>query len=455
MNMDTEEFANYAEELRNKMNQAIGDTVNVCACYANNFFLFTRNRKLPLEVLIKLLLTMTGGTLARELYDAGIDAALSSFVERRKQIGYQCFRDVMERFNGLCNDPKTLKGYRLWAVDGSTIPCPRNPNSANYFTSEANPKGWNNTHANLVLDILNQTFVDCYMGGDKYSSRTAHDEQGALYSLIYQRKYHQPTIVVLDRGYEAHNTIAHLQSNQNLYFVLRVKQDKGALRPVRELPMEEEIDRDLSWTITTRQTNEAKEKGWIFLQTGSKKGKTNSPGTRITRWDFVGPMFPDAYPMQCRAVRFMLDSGQYETLLTNLPRDEFSIADLKAIYHMRWKIETNIRFLKYCVGLLNLHSRTDELILQELYAHLTMFNFCNRICREIEIPQKSGNKYEYKIDMSMAIYICKKFFRDQNFSGEKLIRDISRYVQPIRPNRADERNLKTKSFAGFPYRIPS
>lgn len=122
---------------------------------------------------------------------------------------------------------------------------------------------------------------------------------------------------------------------------------------------------------------------------------------------------------------------------------------------MRWKIETNIRFLKYCVGLLNLHSRTDELILQEIYAHLTMFNFCNRVCREIEISQKPGNRYERKIDMAMAIYLCKRFFRDPDFSGEKLIRDIKRYTQPIRPNRADERNLKVKSFPGFPYRIPS
>lgn len=84
-----------------------------------------------------------------------------------------------------------------------------------------------------------------------------------------------------------------------------------------------------------------------------------------------------------------------------------------------------------------------------------MFNFCQRICREIEIPQKPGNKYEYKIDMTMAIYLCKKFFREPEFTGEKLIQDIKRYVQPVRPGRADERNLKVKSFSGFPYRIPS
>lgn len=257
---------------------------------------------------------------------------------------------------------------------------------------------------------------------------------------------------MLDRGYESCSSIFHLSSINNLFYVLRVKND--GLRPVRELPLEEELDcDDLRWTVTRRQTNEAKLKNWIYLSTGSIKGKTNSPNTRITRFDF--PPNQDTVPMQCRAVRFMLTSGQYETLLTNLPREEFSISDLKELYAMRWKIEVNVRFWKYAVGALALHSRTDKLILQELYAHLTMFNFCQRICREIEIPPKPGNKYKYEIDRTMAIYLCKKFFRDPNFSGEKLIQDIKRYTQPVRPNRADERNLKVKTFPGFPYRIPS
>ena len=263
---------NHADDLRCKLNQAIERAVLLRGSYIDDIRHFSRDRKLPLDALICFLLTMTGGTLTRELYDAGIEMAASSFVDRRKRVDNSCFWNLMKHFNDLCEDPATLKGYRLWAIDGSTIPCPRNPDSSNHFKSETNPKGWNNTHANLIFDILNHTFVDCYMGKDEISSRIAHDEQGALRALIYRRKYREPTIVALDRGYESYNTIAHLQNNPNLYFVLRVKQDKAALRPVRELPMEE-LDRDLEWTITTRQTNEAKEKRWIFLQTGSKKGR--------------------------------------------------------------------------------------------------------------------------------------------------------------------------------------
>lgn len=440
---------NHADELRTKLNQAISETTNFPGFFTDDIRNFSRNRKLSQNLLIGLLLTMTGGPINRELYDAGVIIAESSFVERRKKLTSSCFQKIMKQFNELCNDPSTIKGYRLWAIDGSTVPLPRNPKSNNHYKSETNQKGWNNIHANLLLDILNRVFIDCNVGaGD---SRKSHDEQGSLYSLIYRRKIYQPTIVALDRGYEGYNTLAHLLHIPNLYFVLRVKQDKAALRPVRDLPMEG-LDRDLEWTITTRQTNKAKANGWIFLQTGSKKGKSNSPNTRITRWDFS---HIDPYPQKCRAVRFKLNTGEFETLLTNLPREEFSLSELKEIYAKRWQIETNIRFWKYAVGALALHSRTDELILQELYAHLIMFNFCQRICREIEIPQKPGNKYRYEVDKTMAIYLAKRFFREPDFTGEKLVSDIKRYTQPVRPNRADERNLKVKTFSGFPYRIPS
>ena len=50
------------------------------------------------------------------------------------------------------------------------------------------------------------------------------DEQGKLLALIYRRKFTEPTILVMDRGYESYNTIAHCCNIPNFFFVLRVKQ---------------------------------------------------------------------------------------------------------------------------------------------------------------------------------------------------------------------------------------
>lgn len=81
-----------------------------------------------------------------------------------------------------------------------------------------------------------------------------------------------------------------------------------------------------------------------------------------------------------------------------------------------------------------------------------MQNFVSRIVSQV-VLQKKDTKYEYAVNFKMATTLCKQFFADPSGDGEKLMRKIAKYTEPIRPDRAEERNLKTKSFPGFCYRI--
>jgi IS4 transposase len=156
--------------------------------------------------------------------------------------------------------------------------------------------------------------------------------------------------------------------------------------------------------------------------------------------------------MKFRVVRFKLDTGEYETLATSLPRS-VTPEDIKELYHSRWGIETAFRELKYGLGLVNLHGKKDEFVKQEIFSAMIMSNFCSRIANEVVIQQKRQNIHEYQVDMKMAVYLCRQFYRIENASEKKLLKDISRYVEPIRPGRRDQRNLKAKSFVGFTYRV--
>lgn len=156
--------------------------------------------------------------------------------------------------------------------------------------------------------------------------------------------------------------------------------------------------------------------------------------------------------MNLRIVRFLLDNGEFETVATSLPRS-FTLEDIKSLYHMRWGQELAFRDLKYTLGLVNLHGRSDAFAEQEIYAHLTAFNFTSRICREVVIRQPKGGVYAYKVNFKMAVALCKEFIRTPGADPEKLIEDIARYTVPIRPGRADERNLRIKGFPGFVYRV--
>ena len=131
----------------------------------------------------------------------------------------------------------------------------------------------------------------------------------------------------------------------------------------------------------------------------------------------------------------------------------FTFADIRELYHLRWGIETSFRDLKYTLGLVNLHGKSDAFAEQEIYASLTAFNFASRVCKEVVVRQPKNGVYAYKVNFKMAVMLCKEFLRTPRAGGEKLLEEIARHTVPIRPDRQDERNLKVKGCAGFVYRV--
>lgn len=425
-------------EIKACLEAAISDVLSARGEYIADLSAFSRNSVFGASRLIHFMLGMDGGSIARELHKAKIEVTPSAFVQNRRKIAAAAFRDIMRNFNSYCQDEKNFRGYRLLAVDGTNINLPYNPAADSFVKVPTNPKGgYNALHANCCFDLLNYTYYDNEMGAD---------EQGALIKMLYRNRFTDKTLIIGDRGYESYNVIAHLYNVPNVDFLIRVKQDRSAMREIGKLPMME-LDKHVGFVLTRTQTNEDKAQNRIYLPTGSRKGKINSPKTRITRFDFPTPCM-----MAVRVVRFMLDTGEYETLITSLDRS-FGIAELKALYHLRWSEEISFRFLKYGICLENLHGKSDMFAEQEFYSALTMYNFCNRISREVVIRKKESNIYEYRVNLTMAIQLCKEFFRTPNADGEKLMRDIARYTEPVRPGRRDERNMKAKSFVGFTYRV--
>lgn len=407
---------------------------------------FTRNRKLPMEDVINQILSMTGGSLKKELYDfskiKGKSLTPSAFVQQRSKISSAAFKDVFYQFNASCKDNKTYHGYRMLAVDGSDINCPRNQESEYFLVTNQIPKGYNQIHLNALYDICNRTYIDI-----EFQPKKHIDERKALIEMLKRNNYNEKALVIADRGYESFNVFAHFINTPNVDFLCRAKHGQGAIKEISKLPMQE-IDTDVTVEVSTTQTNEDKLRGRRFIQTGSKKGKVYSPKTVISQWDFSSP-----YTLHFRVVRFLLDSGEYETLVTSLDREAFSLEQLKELYHMRWDIETSFRDLKYSIGLTHLHSKKDDLIRQEIYAAVIMYNYCSRVSSSLAMQKRQKCKYAYKVNFAMAIHICKTFYRSVKKDFESLICDISHYVEPVRPGRKDARNLRAKRFEGFIYRV--
>ena len=103
----------------------------------------------------------------------------------------------------------------------------------------------------------------------------------------------------------------------------------------------------------------------------------------------------------------------------------------------------------------NLHGKSDCFAEQEMYAAMTMFNFTSRIAREAVIRQPERGIHAYRVNFKMAAALCREYFRTEDADYEKLLAEIGRHTVPIRPDRQNKRDLKSKGFVGFSYRVSS
>lgn len=434
---------NYSRKIDRALNKAIQRIIKNKEEYVKNPKTdFTRNRKLNMEKLIRLMLSMKSTALKQSLHQligtSNEYFTSSAFVQQRSKISSKVFKDIFYNFNAMCKDTKTYRGYRIFAVDGTDVNCPRNPESENFMRNSKCTTGYNLMHMNALYDLMNKTYVDVITQPYK-----VNDEQGALVDMLRRNTFQGKNILTADRGYESYNVIATLIEAENLDFVIRLKHGSGAMYHVQQLPMIE-LDVDVFISITTTQTKEDKLHKRRYIQTMRNKDKIYSDKTNKSRWDHPSP-----YDMTIRIVRVLLDNGEYETLATSLPREEFSTEDIKDIYHIRWGIETAFRDLKYTLGLKYLHSKKDDSILQEIYSTLIMYNYCSRIAGSVEIQQISKRKHMYKVNFSMAVTYCKEFYSSWRKNNELLMKNMCRNILPDRPGRHAARNVRTTRFAGF------
>ena len=93
------------------------------------------------------------------------------------------------------------------------------------------------------------------------------------------------------------------------------------------------------------------------------------------------------YYMNLRVLRFPISETEYECVITNLPVEDFTADEIKKLYEMRWGIETSFRELKYAVGLTSFHAKKREYIIQEIWARLILYNFCEIITAHVTIEK--------------------------------------------------------------------
>ena len=110
--------------------------------------------------------------------------------------------------------------------------------------------------------------------------------------------------------------------------------------------------------------------------------------------------------------------------------------------------------MKYALGGVQFHSRKDDFVLMELYAHFIMFNAVSRNIMCVFVPQQNDNKHTYVVSFKEACTITRKYYRlHNNEPPDRIYAEILAYTVPVREGRSDKRNLKPKSAVWFVYRV--
>ncbi|MGL5417035.1 MAG: IS4 family transposase [Clostridium sp.] len=433
---------NFSDLVKKKLKNLLKDMSNANEDFVKNPSKdFVRNRKLTFEKTMTLILSMGGGSIKKELLDfSGYDIetpTTSAFIQQRNKILPSAFEHLFKEFTSSFDKHKLFKGYRLLAADGSIINIDHNKDDEMTYTKNSSGKGYNSLHLNGLFDLTNKLYVDAFI-----QTMSQKNEHLALTDMIDKSSLSEKVIIIADRGYESYNALAHIEEkNWNYLFRIKDITSKGMASSF-DLPQSGAFDKTIKIKITRRQTNEIKENPRLykFLPKNSK-------------FDYLELKSPKFYEMSFRVIRFKISEDTYETVITNLDSNEFSPSDLKELYHMRWGIETAFRELKYAIGMVNFHSKKVDFIKQEIFAKITMYNFCEMITMNVIISQ-TQRKHEYQVNFTTAIHICRYFFK---YSNKRNLLPVELLIQqnilPVRKGRQDPRKLRPQSSVSFIYRV--
>lgn len=395
----------------------INDLVFMYESRAKSIY-FTRTRKMSFHDIIVFTLNFVKKSLQLELdlffkniKGETVSITKQSFSEARQKIlpeaFIKIFYQIVKWYYGTVPF-KTYKGYRLSAIDGSVIELNNSQVLRDAYGCEKNDhKVTARALVSGIYDLENEIMIAAKITRCKYGERKAAVE--IIDELI--RIGVKKDLILFDRGYPSTALFLKLE-NAVIKYVMRTS--TGFLKVVKE----------------------AKEPDQVIEIPDGNKGF-----------------------LKIRVVKFLLDSGVEETLVTNLLDQEFSIQDLKELYFMRWGVETKFNELKNRLQLENFTGDTPIAVEQDFYASMYLCNMASLAKADANASIEESRKdtilkYEYKVNTNILIGKLRESFiiillenntRKRSKMLDKLMQELARNVVPIRPGRNYVRNKNLKS----------
>lgn len=356
----------------------------------------------------------------------------SSLCEARQKLPSEIFIELNQELLALLNKVKaeelpSFNGYRLFAVDGSRVNLPRELIQDGFplYAAERGryyPQGLMSCLYNLQEKII-------------YDFSFVKHMNERLCALEHMKKLGTKDVMIFDRGYFSY-----------LLFYKAIECNVGAIFRMQGGGSNKQILK--FW--------ESKKKDIIIEYSPSKPViyELKKDGYDI-----------DGKPVTMRLIKHKIGDETYLYATTLLDKEIFKTECFAEIYHGRWGIEELYKISKKFIEIEEFHSKTENGVRQELYAHILLINLSRffelEAQKQIVKPKaQSGNKDKYSEfeNIFNPIEIMKINFKNcllvigrnlENFILkpsilvnewlQRIIDAIARLRQKIRPNRHYQR----------------
>ena len=399
---------------------------------------FTRDRKLKLEDITAMIINMIRRTLQIEI-DSFIENILNkkdlnytkqAFSKARQKLSPKAFSSlndelIKEYYSD--NDFKKYEGWRLLAIDGSILEIPDNPETQIiYGYSENQVLGLKIARAKMseLYDIENELSISAKI--DHYKSSEIRLAKENIEKLLSFGHDEVKNLIIFDRGYPSFDLIKFL-NEKKIDFLMRLNTSYWQ-EEIKNAGEDEEIE--------------------IIINKNRKK-ELKRQGLEVKIGDSI----------KIRVIKFKLDSGQEEILITNLTKEKLTLDEAKKLYFKRWSIETRFDALKNRLEIENFSGEKPLIIEQDFYATQFVSNMAAILKHDAEEQLKKKNKeknlkHEYKINNNilfgkiknqLVLLLLEENEEKKLILYKDFIEQIQKNVIPVRKNRKFERKKKTRS----------
>lgn len=396
---------------------------------------FSRNRKLPMERLVGIIINMPKRSLSieiREFFDSlgGEEdgCTKSAFSMQRSKLQPLFFKAwhewlVKSFYHYYGDNIKCWKGFRLQAVDGSTAYLPNRKDVIAHFGTQDNQHvGVPMARVMQVYDVLNEITVWGSISPIKES------EQAIIATQITQLS--TDSLTLFDRGYPGY-ALMYLMLNQETprHFVMRCRTNFNKI--VKQFAGSRKRSKIVEFTPGPEAIAMLLKHGYIVTEHTTIK---------------------------VRMVRITLPTGEDEILLTSLYDEKlYGIEDLKCLYGLRWGIETSYGKQKNQQQMEQFSGHRVICIQQDYFAGLFVGNLQSLIekqCQNYLHKINKQRKYDYRINRNISWASLKhnivRLFLQENPQDILLQLQVAfeQNAEPVRPGRKFPRTFKAKRLKG-------